>query len=295
MDFIYSSLKDTLIISAYIPTQKMISIPPYRIISKKLKMPIKVVLDVDDITQYVSVRIKCSHGAKCSAQGGEYERLVAGMCRSYASPHQDIPLNTQTDQELGGCTAKQDVTLNFNGINDVGVEVKRVSPDWMQMKVLPDGDTWIPSPKAKIPKGAQDIFMSYIEDIAFPVPPFLKQPISYAEWMEIKTTYKDRYHRVPDTCIANAYQAKGSHYIQLRGYGLYHTGTDVCNFEVPLFSCEQYIRVRCKRHGKKDALGNAMPSSVMMSFSPKIKTLPKSPYSLDNAKSLPRCLRLLRV
>lgn len=229
-----------------------------------------------------------SIGARCTEQGRLYERLVATVCQTIKSPLLDIPLNTQDPQELGGCSGKQDIVLNFRRRNDIGMEVKRVTPDWMQMSICIGEDArWTPTAKVRIPLEAQTIFMSYVHAINFPVPPFLTRPITYVEWTNIKQMYKDRYHEVPNDIIARAYRAKNTHYIQVNGYGLYHTGEDVCGFGVPFFECNQYIRVRCKRHGKRDHTGKHVPSSVMMSFRPQLKTLAKSPYSLDSLSRIP--------
>ena len=217
------------------------------------------------------------------------------MCKLFQSPFIDMPFNTQTHDQLGGCSAKQDVYLNFFGHQDIGLEVKRKTPDWMQMKIFPSDEPgkWIPSDKGKIPPESRDVFCKYLREIAFPVPPFLQRDITYDEWNACKHDFKDRYFDVPSHTIADVYAAKHTHYIQLHGYGLYHTGKDVCGFGVPMFSCTQALRVRCKRHGKKDACGNHLPSSVMTSLCPRLKTLPASPFSLDNKTMFPVSLRLL--
>lgn len=252
---------------------------------------------VDSVTQYVGIEILrvASKGARCSIQGRQYERDVADTCKLFISPFVDIPFNTQTHEQLGGCTAHQDVYLNFKDVKDIGLEVKRKTPDWMQMKIIPatENGRWVPSIHSKIPVESRDIFYKYLQDISFPVPPFLERAITHAEWQECKNTYKDIYLEIPPETIAKAYTAKNTHYIQLHRYGLYHTGRDVCDFGVPLFSCQQHILVRCKRHGKKDITGKDIPSSVMASLCPKLKTLPKSPFSLDNASMFPRVLRLI--
>lgn len=239
-----------------------------------------------------------SKGAKCVLQGKQYEQDVANVCKSMASMHLGMPMNSQTAQELGGCTAQQDLYLNFFGDKDIGVEVKRVTPDWMQMSIAPDASgSWRSAGKTKIPVESKAIFEKLLSANAttFPKPPFLERDITYDEWSKIKHSYKDIYASVPSSTIAKAYAAKGSHYIQLHGYGLYHTGENPCNFDVPYFECEQRMRIRCKRHGKKDETGKHVPSSVMASLCPKLKTLPKSTYSLDDIKKMPNGVKLLKV
>lgn len=232
-------------------------------------------------------------GAKCSLQGRQYERDIAHICKLFQSPFlsNDIPLHTQHDYQLGGCTAKQDLYLNVYGIEDIGIEIKRKTPDWMQMSIIPNDSEygkWMPTHKHKIPPGSRDIFQKYLDDIIFPIPPFITRSITYDEWQEYKHEFRDQYHNIPNTTIALAYAMKNTKYIQLHGYGLYHTGEDVCNFGVPMFECDQRMRIRCKRHGKKDATGRDIPSSVTVSFTPRYKTLTKSPFSLDSKHMFPR-------
>lgn len=230
-------------------------------------------------------------------QGKQYEECIASMCRSLKSMHLDVPLNTQTIDELGGCSADQDVYLNFKGVRDVGVEVKRITPDWMQMSIAPNKDgKWRSSGRTKIPSASKDIFESLLPSIEmFPAPPFLNKAVTYDEWSAVKSQFKDRYIEIPRDTIANAYRAKGAHYIQVLNYGLYHTGEDPCNFQVPMFECDQRLRVRCKRHGKKDASGKHVPSSVMASLCPKLTTLVKSKYSLDKQEKIPNGIIMYTV
>ena len=238
-----------------------------------------------------NISMQFTKGARCSVQGKHYEERIATLCRTIKSIHLDKPFNTQYKNELGGCSAGQDVYVNFREIQDIGVEVKRMTPDWMQMSIIPGvhpSKIWNSTSRSKIPLESKTIFTSLLSNLdMFPAPPFLQKEITYEEWLEIKTIYKDRYLDIPNDTLSRAYNAKGTQYIQLLNYGLYHTGDDLCNFQVPFFECEQRLRVRCKRHGKKDALGNNVPSSVMASLCPKLKTLPKSPYSLDNIYNLP--------
>jgi hypothetical protein len=87
------------------------------------------------------------------------------------------------------------------------------------------------------------------------------------------------------------YKAKGCSYVQISdGYGLYHLGNDVCNFDVPLFNIEQRLRIRTKIHTRKDKKGFCK-LSITIACQPKdIKTIPQSKYSLDDKDKLPLCL-----
>lgn len=235
-----------------------------------------------------------SRGATCSKNGREYECLVSDVCKKYRSLFNDhIALNDQHPHELGGCSNRHDIVLSALSYRDVGVEVKKQSPDWMQMSVRPcvNNNKWVATQRVMIPEQVQCIFLAYANTMNFQTPPFFGQPILQSEWVTVQHMYKDKYLSIPTYTIANAYAAKGVLYIQLKGYGLYHTGADICKFGVPLFECEHIVRMRCKRHGKKDSEGKHIPSSVMMSFRPRFCTIKKSPFSLDDPARMPLVLQ----
>jgi hypothetical protein len=241
--------------------------------------------------------VKCvKKGSQCSVKGKAYEIEIAKTCQKFRSPHMEIPFNTQKDEELGGCCADTDILLNWKKEKDVGVEAKRPTPDWMQMKLAKDlSGNWVGGESIKIPKESRTIFHNIIQSSNLfqgKTPTFLERKITYTEWKEIKKAnpeFKDHYIPCPETTIANLYRAKNCPYIQVLGKGLYHTGIDVCEFGVPLFQCEQRIRIRCKVHSEKDSRGFAS-LSVTAAAQPKnskIKDLLDSPYSLDSAAKMP--------
>lgn len=79
--------------------------------------------------------------------------------------------------------------------------------------------------------------------------------------------------------IANLYANNYIDYIQIRDYGLYHTGRNVANFDVPLFECEQEMRFIPYYENKNIHL--------LMSIKPKnINNIKKSQYSLDISDTL---------
>lgn len=79
--------------------------------------------------------------------------------------------------------------------------------------------------------------------------------------------------------ISNLYAKNYIDYIQIRDYGLYHTGRNIANFNVPLFQCEQEIRFIPYFANKNIHL--------LMSLKPKnINQIKKSQYSLDISDTL---------
>jgi hypothetical protein len=237
-----------------------------------------------------------ARGSGCSKSGKEYEIKIARVCKKVISPHLDTPLNTQEEGSLGGCGADIDIKLNWKKEGDIGVEAKRPTPDWMQMKLKKDEGTWVGVKDPKIPAESKAIFEKIIDSANLfdgKTPTFLERSVTHNEWKTIKKEtpeFKDVYIECSDSTIADLYKAKGCQYIQVDGKGLYHTGEDVCEFGVPLFKCEQRIRIRLKVHATKTAKGHASLSVTAAAQPVNLKKLESSPFSLDSAEKLPKNL-----
>jgi len=241
-------------------------------------------------TMSLQSKVKKSRGgANCSQNGKNYEIQVAKVCKMLQSIYMEIPFHTQADTDLGGSTAGQDIYVNFKSEKDVGIECKHNSTEFMQMSILPyDEGRWRGGSRCKIPSASKDVFEEILNSniLSMAPPPFLERSIRFVEWESVKHLYKDQYVNVPIDTIARVYKSKGSHYVQISEHGLYHTGEDPCGFGVPYLAVEQRLRVRCKRHGKKDIDGHHIPSSVMVSLCPKLQTLPVSHFTLDEARAV---------
>jgi hypothetical protein len=237
----------------------------------------------------------CPAGSQCSVSGKTYERLIAATCRKVKSPYLAIPFNTQEDAVLGGSSADIDITLNWRAPADIGVEAKRPTPDWMQMKLQKNQDgAWVGVENAKIPKASKAIFEAIIGSTVLfggKTPTFLERSMKYNEWTAIKAAnpeFGDTYITCSPDTISDLYRAKGCQYIQVANKGLYHTGIDTCNFGVPYFRCDQRIRIRIKVHSSGVRQGKNAALSVTAAAQPvSIKELPPSPFSLDNSSKLP--------
>lgn len=234
-------------------------------------------------------------GANASVSGIAYEKKIAAVCAGFTSPHLSTPFHT--DVNLGGCGAEIDIRLNWKKEFDIGLEVKRPTPDWMQMKLHRVDANWKGADGCKIPLASKALFESILGSTVLfgdKTPTFLERSVSYEEWTAIKKAhpeFSDVYLNCADTTIANLYRAKGCQYIQVDGKGLYHTGKDVCGFGVPLFSCPQQIRIRIKVHSRGLEKGKASLSVTAAAQPIKLKDLVASPYSLDNADKMPVILK----
>jgi hypothetical protein len=240
-----------------------------------------------------------SYGAKrATVNGKRYERWINGICSKYASPHlqnEKIPLSTMSSDDLGGCSsAKHDLHLNWRKPSDVTIEIKvHTAPDWIQAALAPCSRApvgWVVKDGAKNAE-MNEVFSRYVaaenkKVFTGGVPPFLArttiQRMTRKEWDAVKTGFADVYYDIDDDTIAKAYAAKGVQYIQISKYGLYHCVEDVCGLGTVPFICQQHLRVRCKRHGKKcPETGQHVPSTVTSSLRPNLRNLAKSPVSLE--------------
>ena len=233
-------------------------------------------------------------GSGCSINGKKYELDVYNIVKN--SKLNNLNFNTQCVDELGGCSSKNDIECNMNYIKDVSIEIKKChAPDWMQCSLKYDDDNkkWIGSSKNVIPEASKQIFENLISTITLfngNIPPFMLKDITHEEWLKIKketTDYKDCYYDCPADTIMNLYSEKGCSYIQISEKGLYHLGYDVCDFNVPIFICEQRLRVRTKIHKRKTTKGFCKLSVTISCQLKNVNNLVNSKYSLDNRQKLP--------
>lgn len=240
---------------------------------------------------------KLEKGSLCSVNGHTYEKQIHNVVKSCVTTEDlDKRFNIQKDEELGGSTSKNDLVCNYKN-KDIGIEVKKYNtPDWMQcsIKYNTKRKRWEASKRGKIPIKAREIFEKLIYDVNLfdgDIPPFFEKKITHEQWISIKKStnkWSDKYIDIPNDTIRRLYSAKDCQYIQIsNGFGLYHLGNDVCNFNVPIFDIDQQIRVRTKIHSKKNNKGFCS-LSVTIACKPKnINLLPISPYSLDIKDKIP--------
>lgn len=241
-------------------------------------------------------------GQSCSISGSNYEKQIHDVLKKCFLNGR--PFNTQSENELGGSSSKNDIVCNFKFAFDIGIEAKKCkTPDWMQCTILYDelNKQWIPNPNGKNPEKARNIFKNIMQNVSLfggQIPIFSgEKKVTHEEWVKIKSesdTWNDYYTSIPNDTIRRLYHAKGCQYIQISdGFGLYHLGEDICNFGVPMFETEQQLRVRTKIHARENKEGYCK-LSVTVACQPKnINFLPISPYSLDDENRLPPNLSYL--
>jgi hypothetical protein len=235
-----------------------------------------------------------------SINGKKYELDIFNIVKNCML--NNMKFNTQKQKDLGGCNNKNDIECNFIIDHDIPIEIKKYNaPDWMQcsLKFNYINNNWIGSINNKIPENAKKIFENLISNIKLfngNIPPFIFNNITHDEWIKIKketTDFNDIYIDCPNDIIKKLYSEKGCKYIQISNKGLYHLGTDICDFKVPEFICEQQLRVRTKIHTKKNNKGYCKLSVIIACQPKNIKNLENSQYSLDDYNKLP--INLIKI
>ena len=268
--------------------------------SKKTK-PL-LILAIESYSAEKSKKIKLSpskysKGANCSIKGREYELKIHDIVKRCEI--NGIDFNTQTPSKLGGTGPANDIECNLQQEGDIAIEIKKCkTPDWMQCSLIYSKtlQKWIVNPKGKIPIKSKDLFEELISGIKLfngNIPPCIEHKMTHEEWVIAKSKtndFSDIYIDCPSDTILRLYKEKGCSYIQISDKGLYHLGDDICDFGVPMFICEQRLRVRVKIHKTKNKEGFC-DVSVIVACQPKnITKLVKSSHSLDDVKCLPKTL-----
>lgn len=236
-------------------------------------------------------------GLVCSKNGNEYEKIVFLVTSNIKHTSSELPFNTQKIDQLGGSNQRNDIECNFKKNYDIPIEIKKSStPDWMQTKIYFNRSSveWMVTENGKIPIQCKNIFSNLLKkynnkNIFNENIPNLEN-VTYENWLKEKHRFKDVYLSCPNDTIANLYNKKGCFYIQISNKGLYHLGSDPCNFKVPYFSCPQKLRIRIKVHSKKNKNGFASLSPMLSCLPKNIKHLEPSPYSLDKIDTIPEQL-----
>ncbi len=113
------------------------------------------------------------------------------------------------------------------------------------------------------------------------------------DWQKDKHIFeKDVYMEASEDAVAAYYAKKGTQYIQIEGKGLYHTGADPLDLGVPMFKSTIVMRIRCTKHMRKIG-GQRVPTDITAALQFNRKTLPESPYTLDEGGQLPPHFSLL--
>lgn len=244
-------------------------------------------------------------GDACAKSGLNYELElfhIVNKCKLKTSTNKLIDFNSQAIEKIKDLDKEYDLVCNDYNVNTFGIELKCYrTPDWGQCNLYfnTEKKVWEVSERStlstKLKTQLNNVFKKHIIfDNEEPI--FIKQKMTSDEWYSYKAENENKFNDININLPKNLnfikeyYSDKGNNYIQVSdGYGLYHLGEDICNFNVPEFICEQKIRIRVK---KVRIRNDIIKLVVCASISPVdyCSMLKKSPYTLDTIEKLPENL-----
>lgn len=221
-------------------------------------------MDIDEFIELIwnNHRLKPS-GANGPRNGSKYEHEIANRLSH---------LNARVD---GGSGHGNDIEFLLPPHPICSLEVKHNSFEFGGKTFkLKDGKLELPD---------DSIIKKYISCDYVPfggkIPMFLQGDKTMETWKREEDKFKDEKRNLVNlNGPADYYRSKGTHYIQIKDRGLYHTGEDVLDLGVPYF-CPNVvkIRIRAKRHHGK----GVPPTSVQASFNAEARDLEPSEYDIE--------------
>lgn len=226
--------------------------------------------------------IATSRGGAPHRSGTNYEKLCFDVLKTFEPKGVKVSLG-------GGASHTPDLRLEYKG-KSVNIEVK-TSPqaDFGQRSMTLVGETTDGYGVLKfraVPECSVHIReLKDFQPFGGLVPPFMERRISVDEWRRVKADFKDEFVPLSPTAISRYYsEVANCSYVQIKNFGLYHTGEDPLELGVPALLCPRAtMRIRCKQHGS-----TSLPSSVTAAFKSGITSkYPKSPVSIDDCTTTP--------
>ncbi len=205
-------------------------------------------------------------GATALRNGIEYEKRVADSLSKLVYKGKSILVHTMT----AGASGDSDVRFSIDDIQ-YSIEVKDKKAFEGGQKRMISGEGGLRIPEEGLHKQCLGSYIPFHGN----VPSFLKGDKRPEQWLQEKHLFVDEYIPVDNKKVTEYYRQKGESYIQVEGKGLYHLGSDILGLDVPEFSCETTLRIRCKCHKSVP-----MNRSIMTSFIYNKKTLVSSNYDL---------------
>jgi hypothetical protein len=247
----------------------MLAHPPENIIISDVSSSEMIINTTILVANRVSKSLR--NGSKCLHNGIKYEMQISNKLKHLLYKNQPILVG-----ETAGSKCVCDIPIQVGNIK-TGIEAKNLGafeggckklyPTYDGMQIMEDC----------IHKSIIGNRVLYDGAIL----PWNANKRSAEDWAAAEHIFKpDIYIDAPRHSIAEYYELKGANYIQVEGFGLYHTGSDVLGLDVPKFECDVKLRIRSTKHIKK-----GIPTDITAGLQFNRKTLTKSLYCLD--KKLP--------
>jgi hypothetical protein len=215
----------------------------------------------------VAVATAARSVSKCLHNGMAYETQISNTLKRLQYRNQPIMVG-QTAGSKGVC----DIPIQVGNIK-TGIEAKNLGAFEGGCKKLYPTPSGMQILEECIHKSIIDNHQLYGGAIL----PWNANKRTLAEWTAVEHIFKpDIYIDAPRQSIAEYYELKGANYIQVEGFGLYHTGHDVLSMGVPKFECDVKLRIRSTKHIK-----DGIPTDITAGLQFNRKTLAKSTFCLD--------------
>ena len=226
-----------------------------------------VAVPITDSNMFTDQMQPCkSRGKNCFSSGKSYQHHIYEMLSRVTMGHPYKVI------EVDGAKSGPDIVMNVND-QCIGWEVKNKGGfEGGSAKMTYNGDRL---------RFAEDTIHHQLlgDQLVYDGKnlPYYEGKTDATDYEAVKHIFhKELSKDVPCDTMAMYYKQTGVHYIQIEGYGLYHTGHDILQLQVPFFACEQRLRIRTSKHKK-----NGIPTDVVGDINYNKKTLSKSPFDID--------------
>jgi hypothetical protein len=227
--------------------------------------------NMDLLSEQGNDTCKVSRGKNCFSSGKSYQHHIYEMLSSMTMGHPHKVF------EVDGAKSGPDIVLHVKD-QCIGLEVKNKGG-------FEGGSAKMTYQQDRLRFGEDTLHYQLLGDqIVYEGRnlPYYEGKTGSTDYDEVKHIFdKEISKEVSDDTMAAYYKKTGVHYIQIEGYGLYHTGHDILQLQVPFFTCEQRLRIRTSKHKKK-----GVPTDVVGDINYNKKTLSKSPFDIEHTLPL---------
>lgn len=183
--------------------------------------------------------------------------------------------NTQNREDITTCAYDNDLQCNYQRIGDIGIEIKTgYTPSWISSALNREKYTWDITSQSEHRSATKWYFRELIRE----------------ERIEHDSIDRIRYIPAENNTINRLFLSRKCHYIQIKDFGLYHLGQDICGFGTPKLDMKCLVKVDnfTRRDGSKKVAIACCPMYGNLRIEP-------SPYSLDDITRLPPKLRYVET
>ena len=264
--------------------------------------------------QLSTMKLQHKH-CKSTQSGYAYEDTLHSYLNSVFYNHDSskcIPFLVDSVHAQGGSSSNPDIAFQYidkyGNIQKSNIEIKTRfdGTDWGQFQMVYQDEMYCPKHTLNqdtqtfcIAQKYANILNTHKQSISLQLP---SSNLTLEQWHNYKNKCQEKangepgghdptqdvYIPVHSNDILEYYGSKNNSYVQVKDYGLYHLGEDVCDFGVPqLALTDVELRFRIKNHGARKDKTQIFSLTAAL----RIKKKPaKSNVSLDDVQYFPEQL-----